>query len=121
MELNVTVVQAAVHRFLREHAAWDGNENTTPYLYLEDEETTFECEAYPLRKDAILVGIPLQNFLVVLSKPNNDPYKVWFALIKTNDGSWAQGRYSKSLTFDESMELYETQKHSALLAVLSAS
>jgi hypothetical protein len=99
VDLNVTVPQEVVHDFLKRHSAWDGDEEATPYLYLSSEDTRYEAEAHLLAEDAILVGVPLQNFLVAMTKPNNDPYEVWFALIKNKAGIWEQGKHSKVVTF----------------------
>lgn len=121
MDLRFTVRQEAVQDFLERHSQWNGDEETTPYLYLSSKNTCYEAEAHPLTEDAILVGVSLQDFLVAMTQPNNDPYEVWFALIKNSEGVWEQGPHSKVITFKESMELIEPQSYHQLLENLRTS
>jgi hypothetical protein len=121
VDLNVTVPQEVVQDFLKRNREWNGDEETTPYLYLSSEDTGYKAEAHHLAADAILVGVPLQYFIVAMVKSNNDPYQVWFTLIRNAEGVWEQGRRTKVTTFEESMKLMETQGYRNLLRDLRAS
>lgn len=56
MDLNVTVPQEVVQDFLKRYSEWNGDEETTPYLYLSSNDTCYEAEAYLLAEDAILAS-----------------------------------------------------------------